>query len=142
MLRYPIKIYQVYVIPRLLYSLEVVLLNKGQLDEQEKFHIEILKQIQSLPTRTANSIVYLQLGEQPLKVDIERRQQGLFYTIITSENSTLQQLWKRQISLKQEGSFFKYISGLIEKYCLPSPEEILLLSKEGWKLLVKRRLRF
>ena len=135
------KIYQVYVIPRLLYGLEVLLLNKGQLDELEKFHIEILKQIQSLPTRTANSIVYLLLGALPLKVEIERRQLGLFYSIIASENSTLQQLWKRQISLKQEGSFFKYIPGLIEKYCLPSPEEILLLSKEEWKLLVKRRLR-
>ena len=110
------KIYQVYVIPRLLYGLEVLLLNKGQLDELEKFHIEILKQIQSLPTRTANSIVYLLPGALPLKVEIERRQLGLFYSIITSENSTLQQLRKRQISLKQEGSFFKYISGLIERY--------------------------
>ena len=73
------------------------MLNKGQLDELEKFHIEILKQIQSLPTRTANSIVYLLLGALPLKVEIERRQLGLFYSIITSENSTLQQLLKRQI---------------------------------------------
>ena len=94
-----------------------------------------------LPTRTSNSIVYLLLGALPLKVEIERRQLGLFYSIITSENSTLQQFRKRQISLKQEGSFFKYISGLIERYCLPSPEEILLLGKEGWKLLVKRRLK-
>ena len=53
------KIYQVYVVPRLLYGLEVLLLNKGQLEELEKFHIENLKNIQSLPTRTANSIVYI-----------------------------------------------------------------------------------
>ena len=92
------NIYQVYVIPRLLYGLEVVLLKKGQLDELEKFHIEVLKQIQSLPTRTANYIVYLLLGALPLKVEIERRQLGLFYSSITSENSTLQKLWKRQIS--------------------------------------------
>ena len=135
------KIYQVYVIPRLLYGLEVLLLNKGQLEELEKFHIEILKNIQSLPTRTANSIVYLLLGALPFQGEIERRQMGLFYSVITSENSTLQQLWKRQISLKQRGSYFEYIAGLVEKYCLPSPEEILLLNKEGWKLLVKRTLR-
>ena len=117
------------------------MLNKGQLEELEKFHIEILKNIQSLPTRTANSVVYLLLGALPLKAEIKRRQLGLFYLVITSENSTLQQLWKRQFSLKRRGSFFEYIAGLVEKYCLPSPEEILLLNKEGWKLLVKRTLR-
>ena len=84
----------------MLYGLEVLLLNKGQLEELEKFHIEILKNIQSLPTRTANSIEYLLLGALPLKAEIERRQLGLFYSVITSENSTLQQLWKRQFSLK------------------------------------------
>ena len=135
------KIYQVYVVPRLLYGLEVLLLNKGQLEELEKFHIENLKNIQSLPTRTANSIVYLLLGALPLKAEIEKRQLGLFYSVIKSENSTLQQLWKRQFMLKQNGSFFGYIAGVIEKYHLPSANEILLLSKEGWKLLVKKTLR-
>ena len=33
------------------------------------------------------------------------------------------------------------IAGVIEKYNLPSVDEILILSKEGWKLLVKRTLR-
>ena len=100
------KIYQVYVVPRLHYGLEVLLLNKGQLEELEKFHIENLKNIQSLPTRTANSVVYLLLGALPLKAEIERRQLGLFYSVIKCENSTLQQLWKRQFMLKQNGSFF------------------------------------
>ena len=72
------KIYQVYEVPRLLYGLEVLLPNKGQLEELEKFHVENLKNIQSLPTRTANSIVYLLLGALPLKAEIERRQLGLF----------------------------------------------------------------
>ena len=68
-----------YVIPRLLYGLEVLSLNKKQLDELERFHLEILKNIQLLPTRTANSIVYLLLGALPLKAEIEKRQLGLFY---------------------------------------------------------------
>ena len=135
------KIYQVYVVPRLLYGLEVLLLNKGQLEELEKLHIENLKNIQSLPTRTANSIVYLLLGALPLKAEIERRQLGLFYSVIKSENSTLQQLWKRQFMQKQNGRLFGYITGVIEKYHLPSADEILLMSKEVWKLLVKRTLR-
>ena len=48
------KIYQVYVIPRLLYGLEVLLPNKGQLDKLEKFHIEILKQIHITQTHPCN----------------------------------------------------------------------------------------
>ena len=135
------KIYQVYVVSRLLYGLEVLLLNKGQLEELEKFHIENLKNIPSLPTRIADSIVYILLGAFPLKAKIERRQLGLFYSVIKSVNSTLQQLWKRQFMLKQNGSFFGYIARVIEKYHLPSVDEILLLSKEGLKLLVKRTLR-
>ena len=71
-------IYQVCVVLGLLYVLGVVLLNKGQLEKLEKFHIEILKNIQSLPTRTATSIVYLLLGALPLKAEIERRQLDLF----------------------------------------------------------------
>ena len=43
--------------------------------------------------------------------------------------------------LKQNGSFYGYIADAIEKYYLPSADEILLLSKEGWKLLLKRTLR-
>ena len=135
------KIYQVYVVPRLLYGLEALLLNKCQIDELERFHIEILKNIQSLPTRTANCIVYLLLGTLPLKLEIERKQLGLFYSVIQRENSTLQDLWKRQITLLQDGSFFEHVSGLLEKYSLPVPEKIVKMSREAWKLLVKKTLR-
>ena len=124
------KIYQVYVIPRLLYGLDVVLLNKGQLDEANTVIAYENSKFHSVSTHRFI----------PFIAEIERRQLGLFYSIFTSENATLQQLWKRQISFKKGGSFFEYIAGLVERYCLPSPEEILLLSKEGWKLLVKRTL--
>ena len=38
-------------------------------------------------------------------------------------------------------SFFGYIDDAIEKWRLPSADEILLRNKKGWKLLVKRTLR-
>ena len=66
------KIYQVYVLPRLLYGLEVLSLSRKQLDELEKFHLETMKNIQSLPVRTANSIVYLLLGALPLRAELEK----------------------------------------------------------------------
>ena len=133
------KIYQVYVLLKLLYGLEVLSLDKKQLDELGKFHLEILKNIQSLPTRTANAIVYLLLGALPLKAEIEKKQLRLFYAIVTSENPTLQQFWKRQYVLQHDGSFFKQIYELVEKYDLPPPSEITHLSKEQWKFWLKRQ---
>ena len=42
-------------------------LNKTQLDELEKFHLENMKSTQSLPTRTARTVVYLLLGALPVE---------------------------------------------------------------------------
>lgn len=135
------KIYQVYVLPRLLYGLEVLSLNKKQIDELEKFHLDILKNIQSLPVRTANSIVYLLLGALPLKAELERKQLGLFYSTIKSENSTLQHVLQRQLVLQNEGSFFRLASEAIERYDLPPIEELQKLSKDQWKSVTKKAVR-
>ena len=135
------KIYQVYVLPRLLYGLEVLSLSKKLLDELETFHLEVLKNIQSLPTRTANSVVYLLLGAFPLKAEIEKKQLGLLYSIVTSENQTLQQFWNRQYALQNDGSFFKNVRELIERYELPPPSEMRNMSRDQWKIRVKRTLR-
>ena len=138
------KIYQVYVLPRLLYGLEILSLNMKQLDELEKFHLDILKNIQSLPVRTANSIVYLLLGVLPLRDELERKQLGLLYSIIKSENSTLQRISQRQLELQNEGGFFFFFSGVseaIERYDLPPIEELQKLSKDQWKSVAKKAIR-
>ena len=49
------QILKVYVIPRLLYGLEVLHLTSKQLDTLTKFHLKLLKQIQGLPQQTANA---------------------------------------------------------------------------------------
>ena len=135
------KIYQVYVLPRLLYGLEVLSLSKKLLDELEKFHLETLKNIQSLPTRTANAVGYLLLGALPLTAELEKKQLGLFHAIVTSENQTLQQFWRRQYVMQHEGSFFKIILELAEKYDLPTPNEMKNISKEQWKIMIKKTFR-
>ena len=50
------KIYQAYVLPRLLYSLETLDLNKTQISQLHRFHISTLRNVQSLPIRTASSV--------------------------------------------------------------------------------------
>ena len=66
-----------------------------------------------------------------MKAEIEKRQLGLFYSVITSEHSSLQRLWKLQATVQHHGSYFKHVTGLIEKYNLPLPEKIFTKNKEG-----------
>ena len=113
----------------------------GVVSQQEaKFHLETLKNIQLLPTRTSNAIVYLLLGALLLKAELEKKPLGLLHAIITSENQTLQQFWERQYAVQHEGSFFRNIQELVERYGLPSLREIALNGEEQWKILVKKTL--
>ena len=52
----------VYVIPRLLYDLETLILQNKDMATLSSFHLSTLKRLQSLPIRTVNSAVYLLLG--------------------------------------------------------------------------------
>ena len=49
------QIYRFYVIPRLLYGLEVVPLTKAQMDQLSRYHLRTLRHLQSLPQRTATA---------------------------------------------------------------------------------------
>jgi len=59
------KIYQCYVMPRLLYGLEILPLNQKQLDILSRSHTKTLHALQALPTRTATCAVFLLLGKAP-----------------------------------------------------------------------------
>ena len=45
---------------------------------------------------------------------------------------------KKQNHLQHDGSFFKRIAGLTEKYDLSPPEDILLLNKESWEIISQK----
>ena len=66
-------IYRAYVLPRLLYELEVLILTQGQLDQPSRYHIQTLRNIQSLPQRTASGAVYLLLGALPLEAELHKK---------------------------------------------------------------------
>ena len=85
--------------------------------------------------------MYLLLGALPLRAELERKQLGLFYSIIKSENSKLQRISERQLELQNEGSFFRLVSEAIERYALPPIEELQKLSKDQWKSVAKKAVR-
>ena len=95
------KIYQCYVISRLLYGLEVLPLNSTQQDILQKFHLNNLRRFQSLPTRTASCAVYLLLGALPIEAELHNRQLSLLYNVLTISNETISQLTERQIIMNR-----------------------------------------
>ena len=55
-------IYQIYVLSRILYGLEAVILKPGQTAELASYHKRTLREIQSLPPRTAGCAIFLLAG--------------------------------------------------------------------------------
>ena len=135
------KIYQCYVLPRLLFGLEVLPVNQTQLNLLSKFHVDNLKRFQSLPIRTANCAVHLLLGALPIEGELHKRQLSLLYNILVSSNETITELSERQVAVNLENplSYFCRVQCVLEKYQLPSLEELIIKhpSKDSWKCTVK-----
>ncbi|CAC5378822.1 unnamed protein product [Mytilus coruscus] len=128
-LRTSCKIYQVYVIPRLLYGLE-------NLNLQYK---DTLKHIQSLPNRTATSAVFLLLGALPITAELHKRQLSLLHSIAMSQNNSIREIAWRQHTAGRPSSFFKRINDILDMYQLPSFSEIMNhhYNKIDWKNIVR-----
>lgn len=136
-----LKIYQCYVLPRLLYGLEVLPLTLTQTSILARFHTQVYRKIQSLPERTATGIVYLLLGALPIEAELHRRQLSFLYNVLACENDTIQSLTKRQIAVNLDNhlSFYSKVSDVLELYNLPSISFLLdnPISKLKWKTQVR-----
>ncbi|CAC5406069.1 unnamed protein product [Mytilus coruscus] len=90
------RIYQAYVLPRLLYGLETLHVNSKEMSLLSSFHLDILRKLQSLPKRTACASVYLLLGALQLNAVIHKRQLSLLFGVLNSNNETIRSLVMRQ----------------------------------------------
>ena len=130
-------IYRAYVLPRLLYGLEVLSLTQGQLDQLSRYHIQTLRNIQSLPQRTASAAVYMLLGALPLEAELHKKRLSMLNSVINNDNECLKGLVQRQLacSFNIKNSFFFIVSNILEKYGLPSFSQLVCsaYSKLQWK---------
>ena len=83
------EIYKTYVLPRFLYRLNIIPITKTQLHKITRYHIKILRNIQSLPQCTATSVVYLLLSALPVEAELHKRQLSLLYNVVKSNNQCL-----------------------------------------------------
>ena len=62
-----IKLWNMYVCPRLLFGLESVVLKKKDYTSLNLYHKSVLKNIQNVPERTASEGVYILSGQLPIE---------------------------------------------------------------------------
>ena len=131
------QIYITYVLPRLLYGLEILPLNKTHIASLEKFHKNSLRIIQSLPERTATAAVYLLLGALPVEAEIHKKQLSLLHSILDSNNSRIKEVLNHQIAVNfdNKDSFFHRVLKVLELYKLPDITSLKqqLPTKTLWK---------
>ena len=138
-----VHVFQIYVLPVLLYGLEVAVPSKSNLDTLEKFLRTSLKQILSLPTSTASPVVHILTGILPVEAMVHKRILALFGSICRlNEDSVEKRLCRRQISVKSYSShsWFIIVKELLMKYHLDSPFSLLesKLSKPKWRHIVAK----
>ena len=84
-------------------------LTKSQLYKLERYHLRVLRKLQSLQQQTASSAIYMLCWEHfLLRLKYIKRQLSLLHAVISSENEGLQSVVQRQLacSSNNESSFF------------------------------------
>ena len=136
-----LQLIKIYIIPRLLYGLEAMILTESDVKMIETYYRTLLKQIQHLPKNTASPAVYLLLGALPAEGHLDLNRLSLFNRLVTSETSLEREIVERQLATKDlhSHSWVATIRQLLAKYELPSAYEILEYPppKEEWKKMIK-----
>ena len=136
-----IHIYKTYVLPRLMYGLEAISLNVGQIVELETFHRKTLRMIQSLPQRCAKCAIYLLSGTLPFEALYHYSLLSMIGRIVRSDNRVLACLAVRQLSQCSytSNSWFVQLSKVLIKYDLPDLVSLLenTPSETTWKTTIR-----
>ena len=75
-------VWSMFVIPRLLYGLDVQLLKKKDIENLEKFQRQCLKQIQRMPDNTSNSACLALLGILPIETILHKNLLSMYVNMI------------------------------------------------------------
>ena len=115
------KMLQLYILPRLLYALESLVVTQKQKNKLEDFYKDLLKRIQALPQRTANEAPYLLMGSITVEGMMDIRLLSFFGKIMSDDTSILNQICMWQLATKSisSNSWFMSIVKLAYKYGLP-----------------------
>ena len=115
-----IHIYRTYVLPRVLYGLEGTIRKSKHITKLERFHRKTLRQLQTLPDRTATCAVYLLGGILPMEAYLDAQIATLLYMVDHDMDSSLARTALYQLSNKdsKSSSWFVYSYIQLNRYDL------------------------
>ena len=115
-----IQIYRTYVMPRVMFGLEAIILKSKQISKLNDFHKKCVRELQSLPVRTALPAIYLLGGILPMEAYLDMQIATLIYIIGHDLNSVLADVAIWQIANKniKSHSWFIYASARLSRYDL------------------------
>jgi hypothetical protein len=121
-----------FVLPRLLYGLDVIRLTKTDIKNLSTYFV------QHLPVRTSTAAVLILAGQ--IQIEAELLKLSLFRNIAENKGSMENNIAFRKLAIKPEDSdsWFIQIVKVTEMYNLPSPRDILhpVPNKAIWKRTV------
>ena len=101
----PLHLLSIFVLPVLVYGLEVVLPKNALVEKLERTYKQFIKHVLSLPTTVADSAVYILSGTIPIEGVIHKRALNLFGNICCLDDSSIKkQLARRQFAVKAHNS--------------------------------------
>jgi endonuclease/exonuclease/phosphatase family metal-dependent hydrolase len=135
----------IYIMPILLYGLEILLPSEKEMDTATKFHESSLRQLLSLPSTCAKPAIYILSGHIPLAGQIHHRALTFFGNIIRNENTLEYKLAYRQLLMGHQNNlgWFGKIGKILAQYDLPAPSTLLLdpPGKKEWARTVQKATR-
>jgi hypothetical protein len=139
------RIWDTYVLPRLIHSLEALVLPEKEISKLEIYQRSTLRRIQHLPQSTSNNAVYLLLGVCPITGTIHRNTLVFFVSLLLQHDSLERAIIGRQLAMKDlaSSSWVVYVRKLLHEYNLPSAYTLFNdpPTKSMWKATVKKGIR-
>ena len=119
------NVWKVYIVPRLLYGLEVPKSYPSEIEKIEVYQRRTQTQLQHLPPGASNSTTYLLRGVLPIQAEIEKQMLTAFVRLIR-DPTTAEYNIKRQIVIKDlnSKSWTVNIRKLLHKFDLPSCHDL------------------
>lgn len=138
-----LQLIRTYILPILLYGLEIIIPNRTQITKLELFQKKLLKQILSVPPNTSDAAIYLLTGFLPIEAQIHKKALQFFNNITNQGEESIEfKLAKRQLSIKSNSSasWFMDVKKLLLKYNLQDPMQLLEqpVPKHIWKSNVNK----
>jgi hypothetical protein len=133
------------VIPRILYGVEVLNHTLTDIKNLERLQVQICKQIQGLPERTAKLAAYSLLGVEPIELVVDRLTLTFLGNILQDKTTIEFQIVERQHPMMKTNTqnYANVITNILRKYRLPELSNILqdIPTKANWKKEIKDKIQ-